>query len=293
MRRHWHFSGAIHGRHQRSAERRAEAMAAADLRTADRATDRAASRATGTPSAATLGGIFIEGTASALRPEADRVRRSEANRVCRSQADLACGHAAPAGCVHCRADEGVQHKGECRERELLAIQIRACLEIAKDLETNYRFDSIKLSDNKRLPLSFRRLRDCVELASAFYERLAYYKTREGIKFLKAPRRRRSRCSWTERRGTFRSASTISTNGSTLEAACPAEIIDPTIWDAKLTRKPSRCRRAHLEPLITGIDTHRNGRLPAGSIHREVQACAIACDALRSGVPDAGVGPCCR
>ncbi|MGZ5901853.1 MAG: hypothetical protein ACXWK3_19080 [Reyranella sp.] len=66
----------------------------------------------------------------------------------------------------------------------LSIRMRACLEIAKDLETNYKFDSIKLSDMKRQPLSFRRLRECVELASAFYERLAYYQTREGVKFLK-------------------------------------------------------------------------------------------------------------
>lgn len=66
----------------------------------------------------------------------------------------------------------------------LAIQMQACLHIAKDLEANYKFDSIKLSGNKRQQLSFRRLRECVELAGAFYERLAYYQTREGVNFLK-------------------------------------------------------------------------------------------------------------
>jgi hypothetical protein len=66
----------------------------------------------------------------------------------------------------------------------LAIQMQACLVIAKDLETKHKFDSIKLSDKKRQQLSFRRLRECVELAAVFYERLAYYQSTEGKKFLK-------------------------------------------------------------------------------------------------------------
>jgi len=50
----------------------------------------------------------------------------------------------------------------------LAIQMQACLHIAKDLEANYKFDSIKLSGNKRQQLSFRRLRECVELARVIH-----------------------------------------------------------------------------------------------------------------------------
>ena len=97
----------------------------------------------------------------------------------------------------------------------LSIQMRACLAIATDLETHYKFNSIELPDMKRQPLSFRRLRECVELASGFYERLAYYQTTEGKRFLKGAADTTKQMHLDGgRRGMFRFASTVSTSGLT-------------------------------------------------------------------------------
>ncbi|MGD9885158.1 MAG: hypothetical protein AB7U95_34170 [Reyranella sp.] len=66
----------------------------------------------------------------------------------------------------------------------LALQMRKCKSIVKDLEITHKFSSIRLVRVGKNALEFSRIRECIELASNYYERLAYYQTREGKDFLR-------------------------------------------------------------------------------------------------------------
>lgn len=66
----------------------------------------------------------------------------------------------------------------------LAKSLKECEEIVLGLESRHKFNSIKLTSGKGIAPPFSRIRGSIQLAHRYYERLAYYKTDAGKKYLK-------------------------------------------------------------------------------------------------------------
>ena len=68
--------------------------------------------------------------------------------------------------------------------ERLADRMRQCQTVALDMDTRLKFNLVKVADGKNSSVSFSRIRGCIQLAARYYERLAFYRTDKGKKFLK-------------------------------------------------------------------------------------------------------------
>ncbi|MGZ5910886.1 MAG: hypothetical protein ACXWLB_13510 [Reyranella sp.] len=68
--------------------------------------------------------------------------------------------------------------------ERLARQMKECQTIALELESKHNFSSIKIALGKQSSIDFSKIRGCIQLASRYYDRLAFYKTDDGKKYLK-------------------------------------------------------------------------------------------------------------
>ncbi|GEP58728.1 hypothetical protein [Reyranella soli] len=66
----------------------------------------------------------------------------------------------------------------------LAESMKECQTIVLALDSRYKFNSIKLAPGKASSVPFSRIRGSIELAHRYYDRLSYYKTDAGKKFLK-------------------------------------------------------------------------------------------------------------
>jgi hypothetical protein len=99
--------------------------------------------------------------------------------------------AAPADPMLARLDELISALNEASALkegadtvEQIALRMRKCRGIVFDLETRFKFGSIKLAPYRTGVVDLGNILGCVELAIRYYERLAFYKTAEGKKFLK-------------------------------------------------------------------------------------------------------------
>jgi|LNAP01.1.fsa_nt_gb hypothetical protein len=68
--------------------------------------------------------------------------------------------------------------------ERLALQMRKCQAIVLDMESRFKFNTIKLPRGKLKSVDFGNIRGCVQLTSRYYDQLEFYKTDEGKKFLR-------------------------------------------------------------------------------------------------------------
>lgn len=68
--------------------------------------------------------------------------------------------------------------------ERLARRMRELEAIVLDMESRLQFNSIKLALGQTGSVDFSKIRGCIQLANRYYDRLVFYKTEEGKKYLK-------------------------------------------------------------------------------------------------------------